>query len=376
MLEHLKHMLIKEFLQVLRDPRMRAVIIAIPIAQVLIFGYAVSTDVRDIRTAVYDQDNTPRSRDLVDRFSGSGYFRVVRRLGREEDVGNVLDRGEAKAVLRIDRGFGDAVGAGRTGRVQLLLDGTDSNTASLVLKYAARITADENERMLARTVRRATGHGPPPPPVVLAERAWFNPNLDSREYFLPGVIALLVMVVSLLLSSMAIVREKEVGTIEQIMVTPIGRLEFILGKTIPFALIGFLDVGLIAAVAVFWFGVPIRGNPLVLLASTGLYLMSTLGVGLLISTISRTQQQAMMTAFFFMQPALLLSGFLYPIANMPAVVRWLTYLNPLRYFLVIIRGVFLKGVGVEILWPQMAALAVLGTLLLVLAAGRFKKTLA
>jgi drug efflux transport system permease protein len=374
--ERLKYMLIKEFLQILRDPRMRAVIVAVPIAQVIIFGYAVTTDVRDIRTAIYDQDNTSQSRDLLDRFSGSGYFKVVRRLQSEEGVRNVLDRGEAKAVFRIHRGFGDAIAAGRAARLQILLDGTDSNTASLVLKYAAGITTSYNEDLLAKTMEKRSGQTPGPTPIVLAERAWFNPNLDSRNYFLPGVIALLVMVVSLLLSSMAIVREKEIGTIEQIMVTPIGRLEFILGKTIPFALIGFLDVVLIALLAVLWFGVPIEGNPLLLLAATGLYLLSTLGVGLLISTISRTQQQAMMTAFFFMQPALLLSGFLYPIANMPAIVRWLTYLNPLRYFLVIIRGIFLKGVGIAVLWPQMAALAVLGTALLFLAAGRFKKTLA
>jgi len=210
--------------------------------------------------------------------------------------------------------------------------------------------------------------------VTLASRAWYNPNLDSRDYFVPGVIALLLMVISIILSSMAIVREREIGTMEQIMVTPIGRTEFILGKTIPFALIGFFDVILISLIAVFWFRVPFQGNPLVLFASTGLYLMSTLGVGLLISTISRTQQQAMMTAFFFMQPAILLSGFIYPIANMPLVVQWLTYVNPLRYFLIIVRGVFLKGVGVEVLWPQMAALAVLGVVLLSLASGRFKKT--
>ena len=376
MWERLRHMLRKEFIQILRDPRMRAVIVVVPIVQVLIFGYAVTTDVRNIRTAVYDLDNTPQSRDLIDRFVGSGYFQVVAWLHGEAQVRDVLDRGTAKAVLRLNRGFGGAIAAGHRAPLQILLDGTDSNTASLVLKYASHITADYNERALTREVVRLTGHPPPPSPVVLAERAWFNPNLECRDYFVPGVIALLVMVVSILLSSMAIVREKEIGTIEQIMVTPIGRLEFILGKTIPFALIGFLDVILISLVAVLWFHVPIEGDPLLLFFSTGLYLMSTLGVGLFISTVSRTQQQAMMTAFFFMQPAILLSGFIYPIANMPVVVQWFTYLNPLRYFLVIIRGVFLKGVGLSVLWPQMAALAVLGTGLLLLASTRFRKTLA
>ncbi len=376
MLERLRHMLKKEFIHALRDPRMRAVILVVPVFQVLIFGYAVTTDVRDIRTAVYDLDHTVESRRLVSRFENSGYFEVVSRLSGEEQVRDVLDRGTARVVLRVNRGFGDDVAAGRTGKVQLLLDGTDSNTASLVLQYAGKIAAAYNERLLVQRFERSTGRRAPAAPVELVGRAWFNPNLESRDYFVPGVIALLVMVISLLLSSMAVVREKEMGTIEQILVTPMGRAEFILGKTIPFALIGFLDVVLISLVAVFWFDVPIRGNPLLLLASTGLYLMSTLGVGLFISTVSRTQQQAMMTAFFFMQPAILLSGFIYPIANMPPAVQWLTYLNPLRYFLVILRGVFLKGVGLSVLWPQMAALGLLGAALLALAASRFRKTLA
>jgi ABC-2 type transport system permease protein len=213
-------------------------------------------------------------------------------------------------------------------------------------------------------------------PVTLVSRAWFNPNLDSRNFFVPGVLAMLVAVVSIILSSMAIVREREIGTMEQIMVTPIGRLEFILGKTIPFALIGFVDVALITLIAVFWFKVPLLGNPLILFLGTGLYLLSTLGVGLLISTVSATQQQAMMTAFFFMLPAFMLSGFVYPIANMPEVVQWLTYLNPLRYYLVIIRGVFLKGLGLQVLWPHMLALTALGMTMLTLAAGRFRKTMA
>lgn len=376
MLERLLHMLKKEFIQVFRDPRMKAVIVAVPIFQVLIFGYAVSTDVRDIRTAVYDLDNTPASRDLIARFEGSGYFQVVERIRSEARVRDLLDRGTAKAVLRLDRGFQQDLDAGRTARAQLLLDGSDSNTAGIILGYTGRIVADYNAQMVRAKAAHLTGRKIEVAPVSVASRAWFNPNLESRNYFVPGVIALLVMVISIILSSMAIVREREIGTMEQIMVTPIGRVEFILGKTIPFALIGLLDVVLISLIAVFWFRIPIQGNPLVLLGSTCLYLMSTLGVGLLISTVSRTQQQAMMTAFFFMMPAILLSGFIYPIANMPLAVQALTYLNPLRYFLVIIRGVFLKGVGVHVLWPHMVALALLGTALLAVAAARFKKTMA
>ena len=376
MLERLYRMLVKEFIQVLRNPRMRAVIFVVPVVQVLIIGYAVSTDVRHVPMAVYDLDRTPASRDLLARFEGSGCFDVVRRITSEAEIQEVLDSGEAKAVLRLNRGFAQDLGGGRSASAQLLLDGSDSNTASVVLSYASRIAADFNRAIMEQRFSRTAGLRLEAEPVTLVSRAWFNPNLDSRNFFVPGVLAMLVAVVSIILSSMAIVREREIGTMEQIMVTPIGRLEFILGKTIPFALIGFVDVALITLIAVFWFRVPLLGNPLILFLGTGLYLLSTLGVGLLISTVSATQQQAMMTAFFFMLPAFMLSGFVYPIANMPEVVQWFTYLNPLRYYLVIIRGVFLKGLGLQVLWPQMLALAALGSTMLILAAERFRKTMA
>lgn len=376
MLERLYRMLIKEFIQVLRNPRMRAVIFVVPVVQVLIIGYAVSTDVRHVAMGVYDLDRTPASRGLLARFEGSGCFDVVRRITAEPEIQELLDSGEAKAVLRLNRGFAEDLSGGRSATAQLLLDGSDSNTASVVLSYASRITADFNRAIMEQRFSRTVGLRLDAEPVSLVSRAWFNPNLDSRNFFVPGVLAMLVAVVSIILSSMAIVREREIGTMEQIMVTPIGRLEFILGKTIPFALIGFIDVALITIIAVFWFRVPLLGNPLMLFVGTGLYLLSTLGVGLFISTVSATQQQAMMTAFFFMLPAFMLSGFVYPIANMPEVVQWFTYLNPLRYYLVIIRGVFLKGSGVHVLWPQMLALTALGSTMLILAAGRFRKTMA
>ena len=376
MLERLLRMLIKEFTQVLRNPRMRAVVFVMPVVQVLIIGYAVNTDVRHVPLAVYDLDRTPASRDLLARFEGSGCFDVVRRIQTEPEIQAVLDAGEAKTVLRINRGFAEDLDGGRTALAQLLLDGSDSNTASIILGYAARIAADFNRSLIEQRFAKSAGLRLEADPVALAWRAWFNPNLESRNFFVPGVLAMLVAVVSIILSSMAIVREREIGTMEQIMVTPIGRLEFILGKTIPFALIGFLDVALITVIAVFWFQVPLLGNPLFLFLGTGLYLLSTLGVGLYISTVSTTQQQAMMTAFFFMLPAFMLSGFVYPIANMPKVVQWFTYLNPLRYYLVIIRGVFLKGLGLAVLWPQLLALAILGATMLLLAAGRFRKTMA
>mgnify|MGYP006371124001 FL=1 len=376
MFERITQMLIKEFIQILRDPRMRAVIFAMPLVQTLVFGYAVTTDVTHVPTAIFDLDNSRASRELVARFTGSGYFDVVGYVDREEEARNLVDHGLAKAVLRMNKGFGEDLRAGRTAALQMIVDGTDSNTAGIVLNYAGQIAGRFSEVVLHTRFVRATGQPVAPPRVALETRAWFNENLESRNFYVPGVIVLIVTLVTLMLSSMAVVREKELGTIEQIMVTPIRQSEFILGKMLPFALIGFADVVLVTAIAGYWFDVPIRGSLMLLLGATSLYLMSTLGIGLLISTISRTQQQAMMSAFFYYFPAMLLSGFVFPIANMPEAVQWLTYLNPLRYFLVIIRGIFLKGVGPDILWPQMAALLMLGAATLWVATRRFQKTIA
>jgi ABC-2 type transport system permease protein len=374
--ERIRHMLVKEFIQVFRDPKMRGVIFMMPIIQTLVFGYAVTTDVKHVRTAVYDLDHSVASRELTARFVRSGYFEVVADVTREADVRRLMDRGAVRAVLQINHGFGADLGAGRTAALQVIVDGTDSNTAAVVLDYAARITRAYSESILLARIAAAAGPAGRPGAVELESRAWFNDNLESRNFYVPGVIAIIVLLITLMLTSMAVVREKEIGTMEQIIVTPITSIEFILGKTVPFALIGFADVLLITTIGVGWFDVPIRGSLLVLFGATALYLLTTLGVGLLISTVSQTQQQAMMSSFFFYFPAVLLSGFMFPIANMPTVVQGLTYLNPLRYFLVIVRGVFLKGVGPDILWPQMASLAVMGVVTLGLASRRFRKTLA
>jgi ABC-2 type transport system permease protein len=375
MIERIRRMLIKEFLQVLRDYRMCSTIFLMPIIQVLVFGYAVSTDVKHVATAVYDLDNTVASRDLVSRFAGSGYFEIVDYVYDEERARSVLDHGTVRLVLRINSGFEGDLAAGRIAQVQAILDGTDSNTAGIVLNYSNEIVSQASFDALVNRVTRMLGVFQRPGQVDLQTRTWFNENLESRNFFVPGVIALIVTLVTLMLTSIAVVREYEIGTIEQIMVTPIRPIEFILGKTVPFALIGFADVLLITLVGVYWFEVPIRGSVPLLLLATGLYLLTSLGVGLLISTISRTQQQALMTTFLFFSPAILLSGFVFPIANMPVVVQWLTYLNPLRYFLIIIRGIFLKGIGLNILWPQMLALTIIGVLTLTLAVRRFHKTL-
>jgi ABC-2 type transport system permease protein len=354
-------MLLKEFIQVFRDPRMRIVLFVLPVFQTIVFGYAVNTDIRHVATAVCDRDDSPWSRDLIQAFAGSQYFTVVERVTDERRLTRLVDRGEVKAVLRIENGFGERRGRGTDAPVQLILDGTDSNTAGLVMSYAARI--------VARLNNSDTGT------VLLESRAWFNPNMESRNFYIPAVIVNIVFVITMLLSSMAVVREKEIGTIEQIIVTPIRKTEFILGKTLPFVVIGYIDVTAVSLAGALWFDVPIRGSIPLLLLGTSLFLISSLGFGLLISTVSRTQQQAMMSAFFFVFPAMLLSGFAFPIENMPEPVQWLTLLNPVRHYLVIVRGIFLKGVGFRILLPEMAALLLLGSVILALAVHRFRKTL-
>lgn len=375
MFERIRHMLIKEFIQVFRDPRMRVVIFLIPCVQVLVIGYAVSTDVKHVRTALYDLDNSQISRDVTARFVQSGYFDIVTIVGDDRGAQDVLDRNDVTAVLRFNHGFAEELRAGRTARLQILVDGTDSNTASIALSYAMKIVSAYSEQILLERLDRVGGPAGRLGRMELRTRAWFNENLESRNFFVPGVLVIVVALSTLLLTSMAVVREKEIGTMEQIMVTPIRPIEFILGKTLPFALIGFAEVLLVAMIGIFWFEVPIRGNLLLLLLCTGLFLMNTLGVGLLVSTISETQQQAMMTTFFCFFPAMLLSGFVFPIANMPIVVQWFTVINPIRYFLVIVRSIFLKGVGIEVLWPQMWPLLAMGTAALFFAVRRFHKTL-
>ncbi len=375
MFERIRQMLIKEFIQVFRDPRMRAVILVVPCMEVLVIGYAVNMDIRDIRTAVYDLDNTPASRELLARFSESGYFDVVARVDNDRRMQDLVDRSTVQIVLRIDHGFAGDLAAGRTAAIQVICDGTDSNTAGIALSYVNRITSDFTRQTLARRIERETGVANPPVTIDFRPRAWFNENLDSRNYFVPGVIVIVVSLVSLLLTSMAVVREKEIGTIEQIMVTPITPAEFILGKTMPFVLISFIDVTLILLIGRFWFEVPMRGSIALLYFATSLYLLTMLGNGLFISTVSQTQQQALMSTFLYFFPAMLLSGFSFPIANMPLVIQWLTYLNPVAYFLTIVRSIFLKGVGLAYLWPHLLALAAMGVCTLALAVRRFHKTL-
>jgi ABC-2 type transport system permease protein len=384
MWRRIREILRKEFRQVLREPRMRAVLFGPPMLQLIIFGYAVNLDVEHGRIAWMDQDRTPESRELLAAFAGSNRFHVVAAPASENEVQELLDASQVQAVVRVLPGFGRDVQRGETASVQVLVDGTNSNTASIIASYAGQVVASFGNRVMsdqqeARLVGQTAVTGGPVNtdlPVLRARpRVWFNPDLLSRDYFVPGVVVNIISLITLMLTALAIVREREIGTMEQLMVTPIRPIELIVGKTLPFAIVGLLDLVLITAAALLVFDIPLRGNPLLLLLASILFLLTTLGAGLFISTISQTQQQAMMASFFFFMPALLLSGFAFPIRNMPVVVQYLTYLNPLRYFMEIVRGLFLKGIGLEYLWPQVLSLLLYGAAILVLSALRFRKRL-
>ena len=376
MWERILTILKKEFRSVLRDPRMRMVIIGMPVIQTLIFGYAVSLDVRHVSLVVVDRDGTPASRALTAQFTGSANFDAVANTQDDDAARAMIDSSQASAILQINAGYEENLRGGRTTPVQLIVDGSDSNTARYVVNYAGQIAATANNAYVLDQAMRRAGRTIPVGFVNLQPRAWFNADLESRNFYVPGIIAQLVMLVGLMLTSMAIVREKEAGTIEQIMVTPIRPVEFILGKCAPFAVIGFINTTMVTAVALYWFDIPFRGSFPLLVLGVALFLISTLGIGLFISTVCQTQQQAMMTTFFFFFPAMLFSGFIFPIANMPTVIQWLSLLDPLRYMLVIIRGVFLKGVGFDVLWTQFAALLAIGVSVLIFAVMRFHKTIA
>ena len=378
----IKHIIRKEFIQVFRDKRSRILLFLPPLIQLIIFGYAVNMDIRDIRLGIMDLSHSQQSRELIASFAASRYFRIVRIIEHEKGIRDLLDRGTVQGVLRINRDFAKKVKREEDTAVQLILDGTDSNTANLIAQYVTSIVGqysrallrDRIDRQLSRQLMagkvdevRKVGE------VALQQRAWFNQNLVSRLFFVPGVIAMILMLVITMLTAMAIVREKEIGTLEQLMVSPIRPRELILGKSIPFILVGYADMILITLVAIYWFHIPIRGDFSLLFLSASVYLLSALGAGLFLSTISQTQQQAMMTSFFFFLPMVLLSGFVFPIANMPMPIQVITYANPIRYFLVIIRGIFLKGIGLEILWHQLVALAIIGTILLTLSSLRLRK---
>jgi len=366
----------KEFLELRQDPRLAGIILVAPILQLTMLGYAATTDVHDVPIVVVDGDRSSQSRALVERFASSPYFKVVDEFLSPHEVDAALTRGRAWLGVVVPIGFGDSLrgqGPVSARTVQVLADGTDANSSGVALAYAAGLVGEFNAALVAEQV--LVGGGAAPGGITGAVRVWYNPELVSKDFMVPGVLALLLLLITTNMSAMAIVRERELGTLEQLHVTPLGRFELILGKLLPYGVVGFIDVLLVMAVAVFWFEVPLLGSPALLLAASAVYVLCTLALGLFISTISQTQQQAMMTAmFFFLVPMIYLSGFIFPIENMPVVIQWATTVIPLRYYLVIVRGIFLKGVGFDLLWPHFAALAVWGVVVLALATARSHKT--
>jgi ABC-2 type transport system permease protein len=364
-LERVRQLVVKELRQVFRDDRMRRVVFVAPVMQLLIFGYAVSTDVKDTALFVVDHDRSAESRAVVEALTAGGYFRVVGRSDRAGALVEVLDRGEATVGLHIPPGYARDLRHPHGAKLQLIVDGTNSNVATVALGYAEQILRTHALGEMAVDFR---------PPVDLRERAWFNADLKSRNYNVPAVIGAVMLIITLILTALAVVRERELGTLEQLMVSPLTPGELIAGKTIPFALIALFDLVLITTIALLWFHIPFRGAPPLLLLAAVLFLLSGLGLGLLISTISNTQQEAFLVTFMVMMPMMILSGFMFPVTSMPESFQWLTLLNPLRHYLEIARAIFLKGATFAELWRPYAFLFVMGTAVLGFAATRFHKT--
>jgi ABC-2 type transport system permease protein len=363
-------MLKKELRQMFRDPRMKRILFIAPIVQLVAFGYAVNTDIKNTKTIVVDHDHTAASRELVEAIHSTDYFKIVGYSQRPSDLVRALDYGDAEVGIEIPAGFERKLDNADGAKVQIILDGTHSNTATVAQGYLSQIVQHY-------AIRRVTGSGIEfAGGVDLRARAWYNPGLESRAYNVPGVIALLILLMSLLLTAMAVVREREMGTLDQLAVSPLSAVELMLGKTVPAALICLIDLFLISAIAVLWFGIPLRGSLLVLLPASLIYIVAGLAVGLFISTISKTQQEAFMSMFLFLMPAIILSGFFYPISSMPRLFQWLTLLNPVRHYLEVVRPVFLKGAGFAELWRQYLALSLIAGVILWLAIVRFRRTMA
>ena len=365
----------KEFLHVLRDPRSLTMALAIPVLLLVLFGSALTLDVDRVPLALWDQSGTPESRDLAERFGASRYFRILLWAGSPGDLERAIDSGHVLAALVIPRDFAGDTGAGRPARVQFIVDGSDSNTATIALGYAEAVVQERSLGIALQTARRQ-GIRPPRPPLELRPRVWFNTDLESRNYIIPGLIAMILMVIAALLTSLTVAREWERGTMEQLIATPVRRGEILLGKFLPYFAIGLVDVGIAVLMGEFVFQVPLRGSVALLFALAAVFLTGALCMGMLISIATRSQlvasQLAMLLTFV---PAFLLSGFVFPITNMPRPVQLVTYLIPARYFIEILKGIYLKGVGLEILAAEAGLLAVFAAAMVLLARKKFLKKL-
>ncbi|MDA8255563.1 MAG: ABC transporter permease [Betaproteobacteria bacterium] len=375
MFDRLFVMLMKEFLEIRRDRWAMFRLIVPMLVQMLVFGYAATFTVHHVATAVLDLDQSQASRSLISHFVASSRFDVVDTAQNSSGITRAIDQDVAVIAIVIHAGFERDLENGKGAPLQVIVDGTNSNTALIALGYISQIVAQFSADEASRLAFPHQSLARPELGITLQARPWFNESLDDRWFFIPGVIGSLTLLQIVSLTAFAIVREREVGTLEQIMVSPIRPAEFILGKTLPFFLIGLGDIALVSTFGIFWFHVPFIGNPLVMLVGACLFLLAVVGMGLLLSTFSKTQQQAFALNFFFVNPFFILSGFAFPIAAMPKLLQWVTIINPLRYFLVVIRSVFLKGVGFEVLWPDLAALALLASVMLTISVLRFRSSL-
>ncbi len=367
------HIIRKEFIQLFQDKKMLKISILAPVIQLIILGYAATFDVSKIPMVVCDYDRSPASRKLIESFICTEYFVVAKYCEKSSEIDAELDNGYASVAIVIPCGFEKDISSGRTSSIQFIVDGTETSSATIGLNYAFIIISRYSQNIVLESLIRQ-GSVIMPARISSEFRVWYNPELKSRNFMVPGVLGLLLMVMTMILTSLAIVKEKELGTLEQIVVTPIRPHQLIIGKLAPFFLIGVIDVILVIFFTSFLFDLPVKGSEALLLLLCLIFLMTTLGLGLFISTISRTQQQAMMTAiFFFMLPMIFFSGFVFPIENMPIIIQYISYILPLRYFFVIVRGLFLKGVGIDILWTQAAALLIFGSVILSLSVMRFQK---
>ena len=369
------HIIIKEFIQFRRDRKMFGLSFVAPVFQLLILGYAANLDVSEIPLIILDQDRTRESRSLIANFTNTGYFKNVGYIERSDEIDHFLDDGHASFALVIPRGFGSKLAAGESSPLQLIADGSETTAGGIGVSYASIIISRFSQDVLLETLQRR-GVTKLPPRLGVEARVWYNPELKSRNFMVPSVLGLLLMVLTMILTSLAIVKEKELGTLEQLVVTPIRSHQLILGKIAPFLIIGLIDVVLVVGVARLFFGLELKGDFWLLFLLNIIFLMTTLGLGLFVSTMAHTQQQAMMTSIFFiMLPMMFFSGFVFPIENMPGIIQGVSYLMPLRYFFVIVRGLFLKGVGLDVLWPQALALFGFGVIILSLSVAKFRKRL-
>lgn len=366
-------MIRKEFLQLRRDPVALRLTLVAPILQLVLLGYAATLDARNIPTVVCDLDNSVQSRALIRSVLESGYFSEVGRSARPDRALSRLDEGKALVALVIPADFGGKLEGRSVATVQAMVDGSNSNEATTAIGHLSGVVLNQAIDAAVRRLPAETLDGRGGPPLTAEMRVRYNEAMQSSHYMVPGVIGLILLVTTMLLTSLAVTREKEIGTIEQILVTPIQGAEFLVGKLIPYVLLGLFNVAVVLLVGRFWFGVPMRGSVPLLYALSGLFLLTTLGAGLFAASISRSQQQAMLTCMAFVTPNMLLSGFIFPIENMPVAIQGLTYLMPLRYFLVIIRGILLKGVGMPILWPQALALAGFGAIIFLASIAAFRR---